>query len=95
MVCKENRNTELFSYIEQYRSEQSYFRKYVRALAGAIFLDYMNIDSEMFYVTVFLSSLFNEFINWEDILQDDNFKDILVHYLQKNHQPVTHYTEIQ
>ena len=62
------------------------------ALVGAIFLDYMNIGLEMFYVTVFLTSLFDEFINWEDILQDDNYKDILMRHLQKNHQPVPQYT---
>ena len=62
------------------------------ALIGAIFLDYLNIGCEMYYVTKFLSTLFDEFIKWDEMLQDDNYKDILMRYLQKNHHTVPQYT---
>ena len=62
------------------------------ALVGAIYLDYLYTGSEMYYVTNFIYGLFNEFVDWEDMRHNDNYKDILMRHLQKNHQPIPQYT---
>ena len=41
----------------------------------------------MYYVKCFIYGLFNEFVDWEDMCHDDNYKDILMRYLQKHHCP--------
>jgi ribonuclease-3 len=61
------------------------------ALLGAIFLDYCYTGCEMFYITLFLHSLFDEFVEWDQILKDDNYKDILMRHLQKIHMPMPQY----
>ena len=62
------------------------------ALLGAIFLDYLHIGSEMLYVTTFVIGILEEFVNWEEILQDNNYKDILMRYVHKNHLPLPSYS---
>ena len=57
------------------------------ALVGAIYLDYLYTGAEMYYVTCFIYGLFNEFVDWDDMRHDDNYKDILMRYLQKQHFP--------
>ena len=57
------------------------------ALLGAIFVDYLFIGAEMLYTTKFIVGILEEFVNWEHILQDDNYKDILMRYIHKNHLP--------
>ena len=61
------------------------------ALIGAIYLDYLCIGLEMHYVTKFIYGIFDEFIDWDDMLHDDNYKDILMRHLQKNHYPIPIY----
>ena len=61
------------------------------ALLGAIFMDYFYTGCEMFYVSSFLYNLFDEFVDWENILKDDNYKDILMRHLQKLHIPMPKY----
>ena len=61
------------------------------ALLGAIFVDYFYTGCEMFYVSSFLYSLFDEFVDWNLILKDNNFKDILMRHLQKLHIPMPKY----
>ena len=64
----------------------------LEALIGAIYLDYLYINAEMVYVTNFLYGLFNEYIKWDEMLQDDNYKDILMRHLQKMHITMPNYT---
>ena len=61
------------------------------ALVGAVYLDYLCIGFEMYYVTKFIYGIFDEFIDWDDMLYDDNYKDILMRHLQKNHYPTPIY----
>ena len=46
----------------------------------------------MYYLSHFLYSLFDEFVEWDQILKDDNYKDILMRHLQKKHLPMPQYT---
>jgi ribonuclease III len=57
----------------------------LEALIGAIYLDYRHIGYEMHFVKTFVFNLLDEYIDWENILMDDNFKDILMRHAQKIH----------
>uniref|UniRef100_A0A6C0CQ54 RNase III domain-containing protein n=1 Tax=viral metagenome TaxID=1070528 RepID=A0A6C0CQ54_9ZZZZ len=54
------------------------------ALIGAIYLDYKQIDKEGYFVCKFLHGLFQDELDLERVLaNDDNYKDILMRYSQK------------
>ncbi|AOM63468.1 putative ribonuclease III [Heterosigma akashiwo virus 01] len=57
----------------------------LEALIGAIYLDYREINMGLNYVRQFLVSLFQDEINFEQLMFDNNFKDILLRYMQQRH----------
>lgn len=62
------------------------------ALVGAIYLDYKVIGQEMHFVKKFVFGLLKDYIDWNEIIKDDNYKDILMRYMQKTRSTVPEYT---
>lgn len=61
------------------------------ALVGAIYLDYRCIGHENLLVREFVSMLLHEVIDWNDAIRDDNYKDVLMRYVQKmQHGPMNY-----
>lgn len=63
------------------------------ALVGALYLDYNEVGLALYYTKRFLYALFEEYVNMDELIDnDDNYKDILMRYTQKNHIPLPIYT---
>ena len=55
------------------------------ALIGAIYLDYREVGLEMVFTKQFVFGVLHEFLNWNNIKTDDNYKDVLMRHAQKLH----------
>lgn len=67
----------------------------LEALIGAIYLDYREIDMGLFYCRIFIISLLNSEINFDELLYDTNYKDILLRYIQSKGTSVPEYDIVE
>jgi len=65
------------------------------ALIGALYLDYKQIGIEMIAVRKFVFHILDTHVDWNDVLIDDNYKDILMRYAQKKHLQLPHYSVLK